>query len=107
MGNTFTGYRMTMMVSQCFSIHFLGDTRQAVESILFLPDLSNMSRASKADDEPLFREFNRQRHLNMITCCRSNMDMTPHRKKMIEFMRKPKHKKIYRERAYKVEPMQG
>jgi len=36
-----------------------------------------------------------------------NMDKTPHRKKMIQFMRKPKHQKIYRERSYKVEPMQG
>ena len=35
------------------------------------------------------------------------MDRMPHRKKMIEFMSKPKHKKIYRERAYNVEPMQG
>ena len=26
---------------------------------------------------------------------------------MIKFMKKPKHKKIYRERSYKVEPMQG
>ena len=30
-----------------------------------------------------------------------------HRKKMIQFMSKPKHKKIYLERADKVEPMQG
>ena len=35
------------------------------------------------------------------------MDKTPSRKKMIQFMRRPKHKKIYRERSYKVEPMQG
>ena len=62
---------------------------------------------SKADDANLFREFNRQRKMKMITCCRSNMDKTPHRKKMIKFMNKPKHKKIYRERSYKVEPMQG
>jgi len=62
---------------------------------------------SKADDADLFREFKRQRKVNMITCCRENMDKTPVRKKMIAFMNKPKHKKIYRQRAYKVEPMQG
>ena len=62
---------------------------------------------SKADDADLFREFKRQRKLNMITYCRTNMDKTPVRKKMIAFMNKPKHKKIYRQRAYKVEPMQG
>ena len=62
---------------------------------------------SKADDSSLFREFKRQRHMNLITGWRLNMDKTPHRKKMIQFMRKPKHQKIYRERSYKVEPMQG
>ena len=62
---------------------------------------------SKADDSDLFREFKRQRNVNLITYCRTNMDKSTHRKKMIEFMRKRKHKKIYRERSYKVEPMQG
>ena len=62
---------------------------------------------SKADDSDLFREFKRQRKMNLITYCRPNMDKTPHRKKMIAFMNKAKHKKIYRERSYKVEPMQG
>jgi hypothetical protein len=62
---------------------------------------------SKADDSDLFREFQRQRKMNMITCCRPNMDKTAVRKKMIAFMKMPKQKKIYRERSYKVEPMQG
>jgi hypothetical protein len=44
---------------------------------------------------------------NLITNCRATMDKTAPRKKMISFMSKPKHKKIYRERAYKVEPKQG
>jgi UTP-glucose-1-phosphate uridylyltransferase len=35
------------------------------------------------------------------------MDKTRRRREMINFMEKPKHKKIYRERAFKVEPMQG
>lgn len=29
---------------------------------------------SKADDSGLFREFDRQRRIKMITCCRLNMD---------------------------------
>jgi len=62
---------------------------------------------SKADDSALFRELKRQRKINLITCCRQHMDKSPHRKKMIKFMQKKKHKKIYRERSYKVEPMQG
>ena len=52
---------------------------------------------SKADDADLFREFKRQRRMNMITYCRSNMDKAPTRRKMIKFMQKPKHKKIYRQ----------
>ncbi len=62
---------------------------------------------SKADDSDLFREMQRQRRMNLITLCRQNMDKTLVRKKMIKFMQKPKHRKIYRERAFKVEPMQG
>jgi len=62
---------------------------------------------SKADDFDLFRELKRQRKLNLITYCRQNMHKSPHRKKMIQFMQKPKHQKIYRERSYRVEPMQG
>jgi hypothetical protein len=62
---------------------------------------------SKADDFDLFRELKRQRKINLITWCRENMDKSPHRKKMIQFMQKPKHQKIYRERSFKVEPMQG
>jgi len=62
---------------------------------------------SKADDYALFREFKRQRKIKLITWCRENMDKSKNRKKMIRFMKKPKHKKIYRERSFKVEPMQG
>jgi hypothetical protein len=62
---------------------------------------------SKADDFDLFRELKRQRKMNLITYCRKNMDKSPHRKKMIQFMKKQKHQKIYRERSYRVEPMQG
>ena len=62
---------------------------------------------SKADDYDLFRELKRQRKINLITSCRKNMDKTPKRRKMIAFMKRPKHKQIYKERSTKVEPMQG
>ena len=81
--------------------------RMWLETFHVKDQVNYLAMDSKADDEALYREFNRQRNINLITCCRSNMDKTPRRKKMIEFMRKPKHKKIYRQRAYKVEPMQG
>jgi hypothetical protein len=61
----------------------------------------------KADDFDLFRELKRQRKMNLITYCRQNMDKSLHRKKMLQFMQKPKHQKIYRERSYRVKPMQG
>ena len=62
---------------------------------------------SKADDYDLFREFKRQRKVDLLTHCRKNMDKSPNRKKMSDFMQIAEHKKIYRERSYKVEPMQG
>ena len=35
------------------------------------------------------------------------MDKTPNRRLMIADMQRPRHKQIYKERAYRVEPMQG
>jgi len=62
---------------------------------------------SKADDCDLFRELKRQRKMKMITCRRQKMNKTPDRKKMIQFMNKPKNQKIYREIASKIETLQG
>jgi hypothetical protein len=62
---------------------------------------------SKADDYDLFRELKRQRKINLITSCRKKMDKTPKRQKMNAFMEQPYHKKIYKERSTRVEPMQG
>lgn len=45
--------------------------------------------------------------MHLLTCCQTNMDITTHRKKMIWFMQKPKHKKIYCEKSYKIKPIQG
>lgn len=62
---------------------------------------------SKADDYALFTELRRQQKMNLVTSCRPNMLTSSHRKKMHKFMMRPKHRQIYKERAYKVEPMQG
>jgi hypothetical protein len=62
---------------------------------------------SKADDYDLYREFERQRHMKLVTACRENMDKSSHRREMIADMQKPRHKQIYKERGYRVEPMQG
>ena len=66
-----------------------------------------VSMDSKADDYDLFRELKRQRKMTLITYCRENMDKTEKRRKMIKFMNQPNHKHIYKERSYRVEPMQG
>jgi hypothetical protein len=81
--------------------------RMWLETFQIKEQVDYIAMDSKADDADLFREFKRQRKMNLITSCRVTMDKTTPRKKMIAFMSKPKHKKIYRERAYKVEPMQG
>ena len=62
---------------------------------------------SKADDYDLYREIKRQRKMTLVTCCREKMDKTENRRKMIKIMKRPKHKQIYKERSYRVEPMQG
>jgi hypothetical protein len=62
---------------------------------------------SKADDYDLFSEFKRQHRINLVTSCRQNMLASDNRQKMHKAMMRPKCRKIYKERAYKVEPMQG
>ncbi len=62
---------------------------------------------SKADDYDLYRELRKQRKMMLVTLCRQNMDKSENRKKMIITMQQPKFKQIYKERSYRVEPMQG
>jgi hypothetical protein len=62
---------------------------------------------SKADDYDLFKELNRQRNISLVTSCRQNMNKSKNRQTMVRTMNKPCFKQIYKERAYRVEPMQG
>jgi hypothetical protein len=62
---------------------------------------------SKADDCVLFKQRYQQRRINLVTCCRKNMDKTQQRRAMISVMNRPKFRQIYKERAKRVEPMQG
>jgi hypothetical protein len=70
--------------------------RMWLETFHIKDQLDYIAMDSKADDVDLFLEFNRQRRMNLITICRPNIYKTPPRKKMVQFMKKPKHKKIYR-----------
>ncbi len=62
---------------------------------------------SKADDYDLFRELDRQGKITLITSCRKNKVVSENRHHMFQTMNQPKHKQIYKERSYRVEPMQG
>jgi len=107
---TFSLTSHTNPVLGCF-MHIRNSANEAkrlwLETYYIKDQIDYLVMDSKADDYDLFREFERQRKVKLVTCCRKNMDKSAHRKKMSDFMQSPKHKKIYRERAYKVEPMQG
>ncbi len=62
---------------------------------------------SKADSYPLFREFKRQRSMTLVTSSRAKHNKTETRINMHRLMRLPELKQIYKERSYRVEPMQG
>jgi hypothetical protein len=62
---------------------------------------------SKADDFDLFKQLYRQRKMNLVTSCRKNINAKKNRRTMMQTMQQPKFKQIYKERAYRVEPMQG
>ena len=62
---------------------------------------------SKADSYPLFRELNRQRSITLVTKSRRKENKTANRIRMHQLMETDKLKQIYKERSYRVEPMQG
>ena len=62
---------------------------------------------SKADDYDLYREFSRQRKIKLVTYCREHMNKSEKRRQMIADMHQPLYQQIYKQRGYRVEPMQG
>ena len=62
---------------------------------------------SKADSYPLFRELDRQRSMVLVTSSRFKENKSLERIRMHRLMRTDKLKQIYKERSYRVEPMQG
>jgi hypothetical protein len=69
--------------------------------------VSNVCMDSKADDQDLYREFQQQRGMQLITYANPKHDGTPQRKEMIRTLKRKKFRRIYRERSQTVEPMQG
>jgi hypothetical protein len=62
---------------------------------------------SKADDYALYREFKRQRQIMLITSNGKRKLKSKERRRMHRIMRQPQHRKIFKERGHRVEPMQG
>jgi len=62
---------------------------------------------SKADAQAVFREFQRQRGMLLLTTARKGADKSPGRQRMVKVLKQRKNKKIYKQRNYTVEPMQG
>ena len=62
---------------------------------------------SKADDQDLFREFQRQRGIWLLTTARKGADKSPGRQRMVQILKQRKNKHLYKQRSYTVEPMQG
>jgi hypothetical protein len=62
---------------------------------------------SKADDKDLFFELQRQRGILLLTTTRKGMDKSPARQRMLKVLKAKKNKRLYKQRSYTVEPMQG
>lgn len=62
---------------------------------------------SKADDKDLFFELQRQRGILLLTTPRKGADKSPERQRMIKVLKERKNKRLYKQRSYTVEPMQG
>ena len=45
--------------------------------------------------------------MTLVTRCHKHMNKTPERRRMIACMKQRKHQKLFKERKYTVEPMQG
>jgi hypothetical protein len=62
---------------------------------------------SKADDQALFAEFQRQRGMTLLTTPRKNSAHTEERQHMINVLKRPKNRRLRKQRGQTVEPMQG
>ena len=62
---------------------------------------------SRADDKDLFFEFRRQRRMLLLTTPRKGADKSPARQRMVKVLKQRKNRRLYQQRSYTVEPMQG
>jgi hypothetical protein len=62
---------------------------------------------SKADEQALFREFQRQGGMQGLTTARKGADKSPARQRLVQLLHQRKNKGVYKQRRYPVEPLQG
>lgn len=62
---------------------------------------------SKADDKDLFFAWPRQRGMLLLTTARKGADKSPERRRIIKVLKEKKKQRLYKQRSYTVEPMQG
>jgi hypothetical protein len=62
---------------------------------------------SQADDKDLFYELQRQRGILLLTTARGGADKSPARQRMVKVLKQSKNQRLYKQRSYTVEPMQG
>jgi hypothetical protein len=81
--------------------------RLEAEIVAFTDLVKTVCMDSKADDEKLYSKLKREHRMQLLTRPRKGMDKSPARRKMIQEMQTPGRRKIYKQRAVTVEPMQG
>jgi hypothetical protein len=64
-------------------------------------------RDSKADDQALVREFQRQRQRLLLTPPRKGTDKSPARPRRVKVLGQRQNKQVDNQRSYTVEPLQG
>jgi len=81
--------------------------RMCLDKFHLKEDIDYIAMDSKADDYAPYRELEKQRYIKLVTYCRQNMNKTEKRRRMTADMHQPRHQQIYKERGYRVKPMQG
>ena len=61
----------------------------------------------KADDYPLYRRLKDTYDIQLLTSMRRNKIKSPERKQMWRELRTERHRRLFRERRFTVEPMQS
>jgi hypothetical protein len=62
---------------------------------------------SKADDKDLFREFQRQRQMLLLTTPRKGADKSLARQRRVKVLKPRKNRRVYKQRSSTGEPRQG